>query len=69
MSAIAGRTAALVIGGRRSPEKPNPLMFILKMDAAASSKGCWSQVQLHSQSSFMEPRWRHTANVIDFHGI
>ena len=69
MTAIAGGTAALVIGGRGSPAHPNQYIFLLNIDVTASSNGLWSRINLHAESSLMEPRWRHTANLMKLHGM
>ena len=65
VTAIAGGTAALVVGGRGSPAQPSQSLFLLKMDVSLSSKAMWSKVVLHPDSSLMEPRWRHTASCIN----
>ena len=61
VTAIAGGTCALVIGGRGSPAQPNESMFLLHIH---HGEAVWSKVELHPESSLMEPRWRHTATCI-----
>ena len=64
VTAIAGGTCALVIGGRGSPAQPNELMFLLQLKYIPHGKAVWSKLELHPESSLMEPRWRHTATCI-----
>ena len=60
VTAIAGGTAALVIGGRGSPAQPNESMFLLQLKGTHGN-ATWSKIELHPDSSLMEARWRHTA--------
>lgn len=62
VTAIAGGTSALVIGGRGSPAQPNESVFQLQLN---NNKALWSKVELHPNSIQMEPRWRHTASCIE----
>ena len=64
VTAVASGTVALVIGGRGSPAQPSESMFLLQLNREPSSPAMWSKVQLHSESSYMEPRWRHTATYM-----
>ena len=65
MTAISNGSAILLIGGRKSPACPNKTMYVLSMNEPFSDGFQWSKVELHPESSVMEPRWRHTANCMN----
>lgn len=64
VTAISGGTSVLLIGGRASPTQPNDSVFHMQITDEPPSKAVWSKIELHPNSSLMEPRWRHTADCI-----
>lgn len=55
----------LVTGGRSSPHKPSDGLYTLSITA---STGEWKKVRISDNSDEMEPRWRHSATVIQYNG-
>lgn len=45
----------LVVGGRKSPQKPNCKLYTLQLNT-----GEWRIKEPHESSDVMEPRWRHS---------
>lgn len=56
----------IVVGGRKSPTKPNDKFYRLVFSNHA---GQWSKIDLDKSSDVFMPRWRHTSNTVDFKGL
>ena len=54
-------TVALLTGGRASPFQPNEIIYSLQLNERTAM---WMKVQLHPNSDRVEPRWRHTASLL-----
>ena len=61
MTMINNGSVALLVGGRASPYQPNQIIYSLQLDAKTNM---WMKVQLHPKSDRVEPRWRHTASLL-----